>query len=357
MLYELLYMLSKLRVGIICGGRSLEHAVSLRSAWFIEQSIDKDRFETLIFWVNQKGNWYIINKKDLYLLMDDQYSQTVLEQIRQNFNQFSFDFDSLLRLDVVFPIIHGNLGEDGSLQGFLRIIDVPYVGSDVLGSAVCINKDITKHVLRSSGLPVIPFKTFLFNEKSEIDFYDLVNDFGLPLFVKPSNQGSSIGGSKVNNIHDFRSALNIAFACSIKIIIEPFIVGRELECAVLGNTNPQTSLCGEIILTDNDFYTYNDKYVRYNSKIVIPAVIDADSQDVIRKIAVQAFQILCCFGMARVDFFLTKDNQIFINEVNTLPGFTKASMYPKLWEATGLTTTALLTTLIELALSRDYKNL
>lgn len=348
-------MLSKLRVGIICGGCSTEHEVSLQSAMYIEQYIDKSRFETLIVWVNKKGNWYIIKKKDFSCLSNYKQDECIPILLRKNSNQFNFYSHNLLKLDVVFPIIHGALGEDGSLQGFLRIINVPYVGSDVLGSAICINKDITKFFLHNSGLSVVPFKTFLFNEKSNINFYNILDIFGLPLFIKPVDQGSSIGGSKVNNEHDFYKAVNIAFSYSYKVLIEPFITGRELECAVLGGNNPQASLCGEVVLKNTHFYTYNDKYTENASKIVIPASIDTRNSDKIRNIAVQAFQILRCFGMARVDVFLTEDNKVLINEVNTVPGFTSVSMYPKLWEATGLNKKELLTTLIELALDRFFK--
>lgn len=347
-------MLSKLRVGIVCGGCSAEHEISLQSALFIEQSIDKNCFETLILWVSKTGDWYIVNKSDFHLLINYNRNEYVPILLQKGFNRFNFCFNNLLKLDVVFPIIHGIFGEDGSLQGFLRIINLPYVGSDVLGSSICMSKDITKHVLRSAGIPIAPFKTFLAYEQSNIDFYNLVDIFGLPLFVKPVNQGSSIGVSKVNNLNDFSIALNIAFSYSHKIIIEPCIIGRELECAVLGGNNPQASLCGEIILKDNNFYTYNDKYIQHDSYIVIPADINDISSDAIRRIAIQVFQTLCCFGMARVDVFLMSNNQIIVNEVNTLPGFTNTSMYSKLWEVTGLNIKTLLTQLIELALDRHY---
>lgn len=348
-------MLSKLRVGIICGGCSLEHEISLRSAFSIEKFIDKNLFDTLILWIDKNGNWCIIENKDFhsfYFNKRDNISSFFKKKVFQNLN---FNFKNLLKLDVVFPIIHGSCGEDGSIQGFFRIIKIPYVGSDVLGSAICINKSVTKCLLSYAGLPVIPHKVFIFEEKSKIDFYNLVDIFGLPLFVKPISQGSSIGGSKVKNLKDFYKALDIAFSYDAKIMIEPFISGRELECAILGNHNPTASVCGEIILKDNDFYTYQDKYVKHNSKIVIPAIIDTNSSEKIRYFAIQAFQVLNCFGMARIDFFLTENNQIFINEVNTLPGFTSVSMYPKLWEVSGLTITELITKLIELALDRYYK--
>lgn len=347
-------MFHKLRVGIICGGRSEEHVVSVRSAMYIDQFIDKDRFETLILWIDKQGAWYLIEKKFSKISTWKKHRYLPILFL-ENSNQAYFYFNNLLKIDVIFPIIHGNLGEDGSLQGFLRIVNVPYVGSDVLGSAICMNKVITKHLLYSSGLPIIPFKTFSFDERYKINFHNIADVFGLPLFIKPVNQGSSIGVSKVDNLNNFFKALDIAFFYSHSIIIEPCIIGRELECAVLGGSVPKASLCGEIILKNNNFYTYHDKYIQHNSKIVIPAVIDHLNSDKIRHIAIQAFHVLHCFGMARVDVFLTENNEIYINEINTLPGFTNTSMYPKLWEATGLTVTTLLTELIELSLNRHSK--
>lgn len=349
-------MLSKLRVGIICGGYSAEHEVSLRSAIFIEQFIDKSRFETLVLWIDKEGNWYIVKTFDYSGCIDFNQAKHIPILLRQNFNRFKFFWNDLLKLDVIFPIVHGTLGEDGSLQGFLSMMNVPYVGSDVLGSAICMYKDITRHVLRSAGLPVVPFKTFLLKERTKIDFHNLIKIFGLPLFIKPVNQGSSIGVSKVTNLQAFYTALDIAFSYSYKIIIEPCINGRELECAVLDGDPPESSVCGEIVLKKNHFYTYNDKYIQNSSQIVIPAVLDYSISTAIRHFAIQAFQILYCFGMARVDVFLTANNQILINEVNTLPGFTDVSMYPKLWEATGLKIEILITKLIELALDRYYKH-
>lgn len=345
-------MLDKLSVGIVCGGCSEEHEISLRSASYVAQSIDDSRFTVIVFWINKKGNWYFVRNKNIDFFAYCDKSQYIPVSFDQYFKKFRFYFNNkneLLKIDVIFPIIHGLLGEDGSIPGFLRVINLPYVGSDVLGSAICMHKDITKHLLRDSGLPVIDFKTVFIDEREKINFYDLIKVFGLPIFIKPVDQGSSIGGSKVNNYTDFNQALDLAFFYSKKIIIEPFVIGRELECAVLGNSNPIASVCGEIILKNNNFYTYYDKYFEYDSEIRIPAMIDHVISNKIRYIAVQAFQILHCLGMARVDFFLTLDNQIFINEVNTIPGFTKDSMYPKLWESTGLNIKLLLTKLIELA--------
>lgn len=347
----------KLNIGIVCGGCSKEHEISLRSATYIAQFIDKNRFKVKVLWINKTGNWFFVKSRNINFFSFYHKNEYVPISLHQNSNQFHFYFsnqnNNLLKIDVMFPIIHGSFGEDGAIQGFLRIINLPYVGSDILGSAICMNKNITKRLLRDAKLPVVKFKTILINERYNINFFDLVKNFGLPLFIKPIDQGSSIGASKVNSYFNFNEALDIAFSYSNEIIIEPFIVGRELECALLGNNNPMASVCGEVILKNNNFYTYYDKYVDHNSHIIIPAKIDQLINNKIRRIAIQAFQTLHCFGMARVDLFLTPDNQIFINEVNTIPGFTENSMYPKLWESTGLKLQLLLTKLIELALDRN----
>lgn len=346
----------KLNVGIICGGCSDEHEISLQSATYIAQSIDKNRFAIVVLWISKKGHWYLVKNKNINFFSYYDKNQYVPVIFDHHVNQFYFcsnEKNNILKLDIVFPIIHGSYGEDGSIQGFLRMMNLPYVGSDILGSAICMNKDITKCLLRDAGLPVIAFKTILISERYNVNFYDIEKDFGLPLFIKPVDQGSSIGGSKVNNFINFNQSLDTAFSYSNKIIIEPFIMGRELECAILGNYDPISSVCGEIVLNNNNFYTYYDKYIEYDSQIIIPAMVDNLISDKIRYIAVQAFKVLRCLGMARVDLFLTKNNQIFINEVNTIPGFTKNSMYPKLWQATGLNTQLLLTKLIELACNKN----
>ncbi len=350
--------MSKLCVGIICGGRSLEHEISLKSAMCIAESIDKYQFEVMILWIDKKGYWHLknINSNVVSYYKNDTYISVLLKNYPHRFALNIDNVNILLKFDVIFPVIHGTLGEDGALQGLLCMMNVPFVGSNILSSSVGMDKDVSKRLLRDAGLSVVPFKTFLIHDKKNIDFDSLVSTFGLPFFVKPVNQGSSIGVSKVTNYNNFNQALITAFSFSCKILIEPAIIGRELECAVLGNDNPAISVCGEIILSNDSFYTYCDKYVKRKVQIVVPALINDAISDEIRCITLRAFQVLNCSGMARVDVFLTMDNQIFINEVNTLPGFTNDSMYPKLWKATGLNLRALITKLIELALDLHYKN-
>ena len=249
-------------------------------------------------------------------------------------------------------VVHGTLGEDGSLQGMLRMANLPFVGSDVLGSAACMDKDVTKRLLRDAGLAVAPFITLTRANRAQFSFADVEAKLGLPLFVKPANQGSSVGVSKVKNEEQYHQAVALAFEFDHKVVVEQGIKGREIECAVLGNDHPQASTCGEIVL-NSEFYAYDTKYIDdQGAQVVVPAAIAPEINDKIRAIAVQAYQTLGCSGMARVDVFLTADNEVVINEINTLPGFTNISMYPKLWQASGLDYTSLITRLIELALER-----
>jgi len=248
--------------------------------------------------------------------------------------------------------VHGPLGEDGALQGLLRMANLPFVGSGVLGSAVAMDKDVAKRLLRDAGLAVAPFACFNRVTAARADYAALVAALGTPLFVKPANQGSSVGVSKVRNEADFHIALALALSFDHKALVEAAIDGREIECAVLGNEHPEASVCGEVVVHD-DFYSYDTKYISESgADIVVPAAITDAEQSRIREIAVQAYQALDCAGLARVDVFLTPAGEVVINEINTLPGFTRISMYPKLWAASGLDYTALITRLLELAMDR-----
>lgn len=355
--------MSKLCVGIICGGRSLEHEISLRSAVRIVQYIDRRRFDVSIIWINRQGCWYMQDIKSDHFLsyFRDQCISVVLKECPQSFFYCDKNMRNVqLKCDVIFPIIHGTSGEDGTLQGFLRVMDIPFVGSDVLGSSISMNKDVSKCLLRDAGILVVPSKTFFLYDRHHINFDSLVSMFGLPFFLKPVNQGSSIGVSKITNYENFLSAIDVAFSVSHKILVERMIVGKEIECAVLGNDNPEVSVCGEIVLKGENFYAYYDKYIdSENIEMTVPANISNVMSEKIRYIAYRAFQVLHCVGMARVDFFWNVfDDNIFLNEVNTLPGFTDTSMYVRLWEATGLNLQKLITRLIELALDMyDKRNI
>lgn len=353
--------MAKLRVGVVFGGKSAEHEVSLQSAKNIVDAIDKTRFDVLLLGIDKQGQWHV-SEPDNYLLnaQDPAHialrpSTITLAQIPGKTSQQFINAatcEPLPAIDVIFPIVHGTLGEDGSLQGLLRVANLPFVGSDVLSSAACMDKDVTKRLLRDAGLSVAPFITLTRTNRHRFGFAEAQAALGLPLFVKPANQGSSVGVSKVKTAEQYEAAIALAFRFDHKVIVEQGIQGREIECAVLGNDAPQASTCGEIVL-NSEFYAYDTKYIDGNgAKVMVPAAIDPTTNDRIREIAIAAWHALGCSGMARVDVFLTPDNQVVINEINTLPGFTNISMYPKLWQASGLDYTSLITRLIELALER-----
>ena len=353
--------MAKMRVGIVFGGKSAEHEVSLQSAKNIVEAIDKTRFDVVLLGIDKQGLWHINDAGNYLLNPQDparialRPSDVTLAQIPGRDAQQLINADSgqpLAAIDVIFAIVHGTLGEEGSLQGMLRMANLPFVGSDVLGSAACMDKDVTKRLLRDAGLAIAPFITLTRANRQQFSFTQVQDKLGLPLFVKPANQGSSVGVSKVNSEEQYQQAVALAFEFDHKVVVEQGIKGREIECAVLGNDHPQASTCGEIVL-NSEFYAYDTKYIDdQGAKVVVPAAIASDINDKIRDIAIQAYQTLGCSGMARVDVFLTEENEVIINEINTLPGFTNISMYPKLWQASGLDYTSLISRLIELALER-----
>ncbi|MBG6243929.1 D-alanine--D-alanine ligase [Candidatus Symbiopectobacterium sp. 'North America'] len=354
--------MKKLRVGIIFGGKSAEHEVSLQSAKNIIDAIDKAKFDVTLLGIDKQGAWhindasnYLLNAENPALIALNRSNKSVALIPGQTQQQVieSQSAHALTQLDVIFPIVHGTLGEDGSLQGLLRMANIPFVGSSVLGSAVSMDKDVTKRLLRDTGLLVASFVTLNRANRQHHSFASVSNTLGLPLFIKPANQGSSVGVSKVRNQAEFQQAVELAFQFDHKVLVEAAIVGREIECAVLGNDHPKASVCGEIVLSD-EFYSYDTKYINEQGALVrAPADLTPEINEKIQRIALQAFQALECQGMARVDVFLTPDDEVIINEVNTLPGFTNISMYPKLWQASGLSYTDLITALIELALERQ----
>lgn len=357
--------MKKLRAGIVFGGKSAEHEVSLQSAKNIVDAIDKDRYDVTLLGIDKQGQWHVSDVSN-YLHHASDPARIALHHSRQHVALIpgqpqqqliqSRDASPLAQLDVVFPIVHGTLGEDGSLQGMLRMADIPFVGSGVLGSAVSMDKDVAKRLLRDAGLKVAPFLTLTRSNRHGHDFASVSGKLGLPLFVKPANQGSSVGVSKVRNEDEFNQALALAFDYDHKVLVESAVVGREIECAVLGNEHPRASVCGEVVLSD-EFYSYDTKYINeQGAAIKVPAELPPGVDDRIRAIAIQAFQALECVGLARVDVFLTGDGDVIINEINTLPGFTNISMYPKLWAASGLGYTELITTLIELAMERHRQD-
>ncbi|WP_430446674.1 MAG: D-alanine--D-alanine ligase [Pseudomonas piscis] len=353
--------MSKLRVGIIFGGRSAEHEVSLQSARNIVDALDRSRFEPVLIGIDKQGHWhlndtsnFLINQENPALIALNQSNRELAVVPGKASGQLveTSSQELLGHVDVIFPIVHGTLGEDGCLQGLLRMADLPFVGSNVLGSAVCMDKDISKRLLRDAGLAVTPFVTLTRANRARHDFAQVRAALGLPLFVKPANQGSSVGVSKVEDEAQYQAAVELALGFDHKVLVESAVRGREIECAVLGNDQPIASGCGEIVV-GSGFYSYDSKYIdEQAAQVVVPAAIDHEASERIRTLAIEAFQVLGCSGLARVDVFLTDSGQVLINEVNSLPGFTRISMYPKLWQAAGMSYSELVSRLIELALER-----
>ncbi|MFA1822864.1 D-alanine--D-alanine ligase [Virgibacillus oceani] len=353
--------MTKKKVGVVFGGKSAEHEVSLQSAKNIVDAIDRDKYEVMLIGIDKEGKWHL-NDQSSFLLNEENPKLIQLNKSNEHVAIVPGDENNQLihasksmpldQLDVIFPIVHGTLGEDGSLQGMFRVANLPYVGSNVLGSSLCMDKDVAKRLLNAAGINVAKGLVYKRNRKNEISYDKAAEALGTPLFIKPANQGSSVGVSKVYNEEDFNQGIESAFAFDHKIIIEQSIDGREIECAVLGNDDPKASLLGEI-LPNTEFYSYESKYIdETGAELAIPADLTDDETKRMQEVAVEAFEALECGGLARVDFFLTKEGEIYVNEVNTLPGFTKISMYPKLWEISGISYPELINELIELAIQR-----
>jgi D-alanine-D-alanine ligase len=337
------------RIALLFGGRSAEHDVSLVSAGAIFRNLDPRRYKVLCLYITRAGCWKVVPSPLA--------SRRHLERGR------GLDFlpwtkkgrGPGLRADIYFPVLHGPFGEDGTIQGLLEMAGVPYIGAGVLGSALGMDKAASKVLLESAGLPVVPFRVILEPDwrTDRAGFLRLVRkEFRLPFFVKPANLGSSVGITKVKKERDAAAALETAFRYDRKAVVEKGIAGRELECSVLGNDEPEASLPGEVI-PHREFYDYNDKYVDGKTGFVIPARLPASVVARVRRLAVEAFRTLDLAGMARVDFFLERPGgRLYVNEVNTIPGFTEISMYPKLWAASGLPFPALLDRLVALGFER-----
>jgi len=348
----------KLTVGILFGGKSAEHEVSLQSAKNVYDAIDRGKFEPVLIGIDKGGKWHSMG--DSLSLLNSGDPRRISMNSSGGPVALVPESAGLLtecgtKLDVVFPILHGPFGEDGTIQGLLKLADVPFVGAGVLGSAVGMDKDVMKRLLRDAGIPIGKFITLRSHEALP-SFAEIKTALGIPVFVKPANMGSSVGISKVHNESEFSAAAREAFQYDVKIVIEEYIKGREIECAVLGNENPIASVPGEIIPT-HEFYSYEAKYLDENGAVLeIPAKLDADTQKRVQELSVKAFQVLCCEGLARIDFFLNENGETLLNEINTMPGFTKISMYPKLWEASGgIGYTELISRLIELAVKKFEK--
>ncbi|PWU09690.1 MAG: D-alanine--D-alanine ligase A [Terriglobia bacterium] len=316
----------KLRVAILYGGRSGEHEISIRSARAIMERMDPSKYETIEYFIDKEGKW------SPRPILPEPMAQP--------------------EIDVVFPVLHGTFGEDGTIQGLLELAGLPYVGAGVLASSVSMDKEIMKRVCAERMLPVVDYVTVT---REEPDLDVILNRLPFPMFVKPANLGSSVGISKVRNREELEKALLLAAEYDRKIIVERGITGRELECAVLGNAAPLASLPCEI-LPSRDFYDYEDKYLLDQAQTKVPADLPEKTTAELRRLAVECYRAVECEGMARVDFLLEEaTGRLYINEINTIPGFTSISMYPKMWEYSGIPFPVLIDQLIELALERDRR--
>lgn len=351
----------KIRVGVLFGGRSPEHEVSLVSAKNVISALDREKYEVVQIGITKEGKWVHDDKTlGLSILEDAPRSQEIILSNNPQATGFYFLENNspmkFQKLDVIFPVLHGVFGEDGSLQGLLELSGIPYVGCGVLASALGMDKSIQKQLLERTGFPVTPWVEIRNNEfkKDQDNIYKKIYNLSFPLFVKPANMGSSVGVHKVHNKKDLQDALCDAFRYDTKILAEAAVpAAREIECAVIGNDDPQTSILGEI-KPANEFYDYNDKYINGKSRVIIPADLPKKIEELIRHYALAAFKILNCSGLTRVDFLLNGNSlKIYINEINTLPGFTSISMFPKLFEASGIKLSSLLDELIHSAFQRQ----
>lgn len=349
-------MYKKLTILLLFGGKSTEHEVSVVSARGIYSALDKDKYNVILAGVDHDGRWQLQADAEKMLLAGsvEQAGGTNILPATLNggLTLRTAGGDDVQKIDVVFPIIHGTGGEDGTLQGLLDLVEVPYVGCGVLGSAVGMDKDVAKRLVAAAGVPVarnLVVRPHTYTAEMLADFTASV---GFPVFVKPANLGSSVGVTKANDAAALQHAIESAFFYDTKVLVEECIVGREIEVAVLGNDMPEASVPGEVTPT-HDFYSYEAKYVdEHGAALQIPATLDNKAQQAVRQLACKIFQVLELSGMARVDFFFTGEGKFVFNEVNTAPGFTPISMYPKLWEYSGVSYTALLDKLVELARQR-----
>ncbi len=362
-------MANKIRVGLVFGGKSGEHEVSLASARSVLAALDKNKYEPVLIGVSKEGRWLtggnplkqLTSMTQSPLLKANNVENGVTngssrEMVSQSVSAISAERVLDSSVDVVFPLIHGPFGEDGTVQGVFELANIPYVGAGVAASAVGMDKALMKAVFQAAGLPIADYLVFLrshWEREPEATIQKIEESIGYPCFVKPANLGSSVGVTKAHNWDELTQALATAAQFDRKVIVEKGIIGREVECSVLGNDDPVASVPGEII-PGHEFYDYEAKYVdESGTRLLIPAELSPEQVRSVQDLAVRAFKAIDCSGMARVDFFVqNSDGRVIINEINTIPGFTNVSMYPKLWEASGLSYPSLIDRLIGLALER-----
>jgi D-alanine-D-alanine ligase len=342
----------KKQVAIIYGGKSTEHQISILSCINIYNEIDRKKYEISLIYIDQKGNWFLSEEKELIEKRNAPMSEKALLMLL-NSEEAHFCFacnpSQKLRFDVIFPVLHGPNGEDGTIQGMLEMLGVAYVGPGVLSSAACMDKDLAKRLFREAGIDVARSFCFKKHEKNKISYSEIRSKLGEKLVIKPACSGSSVGISKAENETELHAAIEKAFAFDTKILVEEYVEGREIECAVMGNEKPIAAIPGEIV---TEFYDYEAKYLSESkARLDAPADLPESIIEKVQETALLAYKTMECEGMARVDFFLSK-NKLILNEINTIPGFTNISMYPKLFEISGISNKELISKLIELAMER-----
>ncbi len=351
--------MSKINLTIFCGGQSTEHEISIISASNILAALNSQKYQVFLIYINRQGEWLALPDYDeqagpsqLSRLVDDKNNAVLVTPKMGAKGTPWLLLDESRRTipcDLVFPVLHGPRGEDGRLQGLLELLQLPYVGCDALSAAMCMDKDISKRIVQFENIKTAPWIVLQKHSYTQSKLKNQLADIGYPCYVKPANMGSSVGISKVKTRTQLAKAINLAFQYDQKVIIEKHIEGREIECAVLGNYKPVAALPGEIIPM-NAFYDYKAKYIDDNAdKLDVPAKLDEPVLEAIQEAATHIYKKLECSGMARVDFFITKDNDIYFNEVNTIPGFTNISLYPKCWQHCGISYDKLLDELFQLA--------
>lgn len=356
--------MDKINVAVLFGGKSAEHKISLLSAINIIKGLSKEKYNVIPIGINKKNDFLLFSKKNFI----DFHDNPKKIRLAKNGNPITFEFGDKKRIhnlktkwksqkiDVIFSILHGTFGEDGKSQGLFEMLGIPYVGAGVLSSAIGFDKDFSKRLWQSEGLAVAKFIVIRKIDQGKISYTSLSKKLGSPFFIKPANAGSSLGVHKVTTKQEFVGLQKDAFRYDNKIICEEMIVGREMECSIIGNEKPEASLPGEII-TNNDFYSYKLKYLDEDSvELVVPAKLSNKTIKTIQNISIEAYKTIGCEGMARVDGFLLKNGSYILNEINTLPGFTNISMYPKLLEVSGLSYSKILDKLIVLATERHKTN-
>jgi D-alanine-D-alanine ligase len=341
-------------IAIVFGGKSPEHEISVRSAKNVIKAIDKTKYQLTYIGIDRQGQWRLV---DL---------DTIGKYVPETGVELAFmpgSPDPIIRMDTHMPlgnidllylVLHGPNGEDGTVQGMIRLLDLPFIGPDVLGSSAAMDKAVTKSLLRDAGIGVAPGTVVHIMDKDALDYNSITAKYGSPLFIKPANMGSSVGVHKVKDAQTFAKAIQDAFQYDHKVLIESMIHGREVECAVMGNAYPKASTIGEIVTPEE--YSFEAKYVsQTEAKVIIPAALSDQTIEALREVAIRAYQALGCEVLTRVDMFLTEDGDIYVNELNTLPGFTSISMFPKLWEEAGISFTELVDQLIAYAFERHER--